>query len=260
MLVFIDESGTLHPSDPSPRASLCAVCIPEHISRTFNQSLRDLVKTAYPAKEPLEMELKAEKYLARKPYEYSVQRREVVRGLTDLLRTSPIAVFAIQMRRPDAVPNWPKGTLSPHYRLLIERVELFMRENEPDGFAKILFDERDPGADAVDSRSMRTFISDTAEGHSWSHVLDTPFFVSSSITPGIQAADIMAGAARHFIELRDAGSEFSSEWERAIEALQVVARSKTRDFVMAGYTYYGMYFMPDRYYEQPPGPRPLWSP
>lgn len=29
---------------------------------------------------------------------------------------------------------------------------------------------------------------------------------------------------------------------------------------MAGYTYYGMYFMPERYFENPPGPRPLLNP
>jgi len=140
----------------------------------------------------------------------------------------------------------------------MERVELHMRQEEPDGFAKILFDERDPGADAADSRSFRTFMSSTAEGQSWHHILDTPFFVSSDLTPGIQIADLIAGAIRHYVQLRDAQSAFGSEWEQSVKRLQSVARSKSRDFQMAGYTYYGMYFMPERYYGAPPGPRPLW--
>jgi len=234
--------------------------LPERISRDFNQSLHDIVKTIYPSKSPMEMEIKAEKFLARKPFEYSAERRALVSAVADLIDATPLAIYAIQMRRPTIPPNWPAGVLSPHYRLLMERIELHMREQEPDGFAKVLFDERDPGADAADSRSFRTFMSTTAEGKSWQHVLDTPFFVSSDITPGIQVADLMAGAVRHYIQLHDAHCAFTTEWERAVRRLDEVARTKSRDFSMAGYTYFGMYFMPERYYATPPGPRPLWSP
>jgi len=259
MLVFIDESGELHPNGSQPRASLCAVCIPERVSRDFNQSLYDIVKTSYPGRSPFEMEIKAERYLARRPYEYSAERRQTVREITELVSATPLGVYAIQMRRPTAIPNWPSTALTPHYRLLVERIELHMREEEPDGFAKVLFDERDPGADAAVSRSFRTFLSTTAEGRSWTHVIDTPFFVSSAITPGIQVADLLAGAIRHYVQLRDLRSRFDTEWRQAVQLLQRVARLKSRNFNMAGYTYYGMYFMPERYFATPPGPRPLWT-
>ena len=260
MLVFIDESGALHPNDPSPRATLCAVCVPEGISRAFNQSLHDLVKTIYPSRDPMEMEIKAEKFLARRPFEYSAERRALVSAVSDLIESTPLAIYAVQMPRPTIVPNWPASMLRPHYRLLMERVELHMRAQEPDGFAKVLFDERDPGADAADSRSFRTFMSTTAEGKSWQHILDTPFFVSSDITPGIQVADLVAGALRHYIQLQDAHSAFTTDWERAVERLSDAARAKSRDFAMAGHTYFGLYFMPERYYAAPPGPRPLRTP
>jgi len=257
LLAFVDESGKPHPSDPSIYSTICALCLPEQHSRAFNQALYDIVKEVYPEDDPLAKEIKAEKYLARKPFEYSAQRRQVVRRIAELVEGTPLSFFSVQMKRPVAAPNWQKTTLTPSFRLLTERIELHMREHEPDGFAKMLFDERDPGADAADSRSFRSFISGTAEGQSWSHVLDTPFFVSSTITPGIQVVDLLAGATRHYLILRDAHAGFTSDWENEISALQALARTKTRDFEMAGYAYYGMYFMPERYFDNPPGPRPL---
>lgn len=257
MLVFVDESGALNPGDPNPRATLVAVCVAESLSHAINQQLYDVMRKVYPQHDPLTIELKAATYLSKRQFERSPERRAVVSEVTAILESSPVAVFAIQMSRPSAKPNWLRTVLTPHYRLLTERIELYMRQAEPAGFAKILFDERDPGADAADSRSFRTFVSSTEEGRTWRHVIDTPFFVSSAITPGIQFADLMAGAVRLYVQLEDAGAHFTSEWQRAIRRLRAVARAKTADFTMAGYTYYGMYFMPDRYYQDPPGFRPL---
>ncbi len=257
MLVFVDESGGLNPNAAEPWAVLCAICLPEEHSRTFNEQLHTFVRSVYPAKDPFDMEIKAEKFLARKPFEYSAERRQLVAGILDLVERSPVAVFAVQMPRPAVVPNWPRGVMPPHFRLLTERIELHMRQTEPQGLAKILFDERDSGADAADSRSFRTFMSTTDEGRSWRHILDTPFFVSSNITPGIQVADLFAGGLRHHQQLRSANSTFASEWEQTVRRLNNIAIAKTVDYPMGGYTYYGLYFMPERYYASPPGARPL---
>lgn len=34
-----------------------------------------------------------------------------------------------------------------------------------------------------------------------------------------------------------------------------LANARTQDFVVGEETYYGLYTMPDRYYDNPPGPR-----
>src|SRR5207302_863712 len=136
LLVFVDESGKPHPNDPSTHSILCAVCVPERLSRTLNQALYDVVKEVYPDGEPFAKEIKAEKYVARKPYEYSAERRQLVERVAELVEGTPLWFFSVQMKRPAAMPNWQKSTLTPSFRLLTERIELLMRENESDGFAK----------------------------------------------------------------------------------------------------------------------------
>ena len=68
-------------------------------------------------------------------------------------------------------------------------------------------------------------------------------------------ADLMAGALRHYQVLRDTGSTGHSEWEQAITRLERLASARTQHFYVGGETYYGLYTMPDRYYDHPPGPR-----
>jgi hypothetical protein len=132
-----------------------------------------------------------------------------------------------------------------------------MRQDHPADFAKLVFDETSLGSDAARSRSLRTFMHSTNEGRCWNHVLDVPFFVSSSITPGIQLADIMAGALRHHEVLRESGSAWNTPWEAAILELRTLAARKSHDFAVGADTYYGLYRMPDRYYQRPPGARPF---
>lgn len=129
------------------------------------------------------------------------------------------------------------------------------RAHAPDAFAKLIFDETNGGSDAARSRALRTFMHSTDEGRSWTHVLDVPLFVSSHITPGIQLADLMAGALRHYQILRGGGPVGNSEWEQAITHLVRLAGARSQDFTVGGETYYGLYTMPDRYYANPPGPR-----
>ena len=257
MLIFVDESGDPHPADSNLRSTLLAVCIPEVWSHDFNGRLHAAIKAVYPTKSPYEVEVKADRFLARSRYEHTAQRRELIRGISEIIETCPIGVFSIQMARPAAVPNWPALRLTPPYRLLIERVELYMRRTEPNGLAKMIFDERNLGVDAAISRCFRSFIHATGEGRSWRHILDVPFFVASAITPGIQVADLLAGATRLYLDLRDQGSPFATEWELAVLRLQEAARAKSMNFTVNHETYYGMYFMPDRYFAHPPGSRAL---
>lgn len=132
-----------------------------------------------------------------------------------------------------------------------------MRQDHPGVFAKLVFDETDYGNDSARSKGIRRFMHSTDEGRCWKQVLDVPFFVASTITPGIQLADFMAGAIRHHQILRDASSTWASEWERAIWQLADLATAKSHDFVVGTDTYYGLYTMPDRYYSNPPRPKPF---
>ena len=47
---------------------------------------------------------------------------------------------------------------------------------------------------------MTGFLFKTSFGRSFNHILEMPLFVSSSVTPAIQLADILAGITRHYYE------------------------------------------------------------
>ncbi len=257
VLIFVDQSGDAHPSNAGLWSVLMGVCIGEPLSRELTRLLHTAVRAIYPDRSPYEIEVKAEKLLSRRQFEHVTQRRQLVTRVAEIVEAFPFTVFAVQMRRPSVAPAWPSLRLSPPYRFLTERVELQMRNAEPGGLAKMVFDERDLGSDAATSRCFRSFIHATAEGASWRHILDVPFFVASAITPGIQIADLLAGAVRLHLELATPGYVPGSDWERAVDRLWRATRAKTRDFVVGGETYFGMYFMPDRYYADPPRPRIL---
>ncbi len=256
MLAYIDESGYPTPGDASPWNTLTAVCIPEHASRDLSRWLHATVRSVYPTMDPQTYEIKAAHLLNRRQFEHSQDRQRLVREVTGIMDRLPLSVFAVRARRPASPPVWPSSRVDPPHRLLIERVELHMRrDHAPDAFAKLIFDETNGGSDAARSRALRKFMHATDEGRCWTHVLDVPLFVSSHITPGIQLADLMAGTLRHYQILRDAQCAWESPWERAIQRLALLAAARTQDFDVNGEIYYGLYSMPDRYYDNPPGPR-----
>lgn len=256
ILAFIDESGYARPRDPSPWNTLVAVCVPESASRDLSRWLFSAVRAVYPNINPETYEVKAADLLARRQFEHSPERRRLVGELTDLVRRLPTSIFAVRARRPAATPNWPAARVDPAHRLLVERIELHMRQDHAGALAKLVFDETEIGNDSARSRSIRRFMHSTDEGRCWGHILDVPFFVSSAITPGIQLADFMAGALRHQQTLRDAGQLASgAPWPTAIRTLGELAESKSSNFSVGAETYYGLYVMPDRYYANPPGPR-----
>ena len=256
MLAFIDESGYPTPNDPSPWNTLTAVCIPEGASRDLSRWLHSTVRAVYPNVDPQQYEIKAADLLNRRQFMHSVERQRLVSDITGVMERLPLSVFAVRARRPARLPAWPGTRVDPRHRLLIERIELHMRrDHDAEAFAKLIFDETSIGSDAARSRALRKFMHATAEGRSWTHVLDVPLFVSSQITPGIQLADLMAGALRHHQIVWDAGCAWTTPWEQAIHRLGILAASRTQDFDVGGERYYGLYTMPDRYYDRPPGPR-----
>lgn len=256
MLVYIDESGYPQPQDGNVWSTLTAICTPEKSSRELSRRLHAKVREVYPKVQADGYELKASVVLNRRQYEHMADKRKLVAEVTELLDTLPATVFSIMVRRPTHVPNWPKTQLDPRHRLLIERVELHMRKHYPDELAMLVFDETAASSDAARSRAIRKFMHQTKEGACLRHVVDVPFFVSSAITPGIQLADLLAGALRHYHTLRDeAGFKPRTQWEKAVDRLAEVARKRSETFKVGEEEFQGLYAMPARHCMFPPPSR-----
>ncbi|MCI9327706.1 MAG: DUF3800 domain-containing protein [Lachnospiraceae bacterium] len=66
---------------------------------------------------------------------------------------------------------------------------------------------------------MTGFLFRTDFGRSFRHILEMPLFVSSSVTPAIQFADIFAGIVRHYYENKLDMKEPESDFHLWIDSL-----------------------------------------
>ena len=80
------------------------------------------------------------------------------------------------------------------YSRLLERVEAMMAEDYPDDMAIIVLVSSDQGTDTKRARTFGNFLYGSPTGRSCVHITETPFFVSSAATTGIQIADLAAYA------------------------------------------------------------------
>lgn len=192
MLIFIDESGQPRPTDPSPFAVLAAIALKSEHSRDFSREIFNLKKGFKGIENPYDWEIKGNKLIGSK---YITPRtREFIEELFALCRECEVVAFASIMERP-------KDTtldigIDPHihtlYKFLMRRVNKFVLENFPERRAVFLFDSQDDRSNKRLAIRFTDFLYKTKKGWEFKNILDTPFFVNSEMTPGIQIADLFA--------------------------------------------------------------------
>jgi hypothetical protein len=198
MLVFIDESGHPRPTDSSTHPVILAVCIKESDMQRLTRALfamrRNHLSGLTLSKE--EQEGKGVAFLNRHSLTKMTAKREYVESLFEFLRDFDLHVFGITMERPQKLPYEGAETLPCQYRWLLERIERFMENEHPDHCALPIFDTRDPVQNRVLSESFTGYMARNSEGRGMRHIIPSPLFVDSSITPGIQIADLFAYVIR----------------------------------------------------------------
>jgi Protein of unknown function (DUF3800) len=198
VLIFIDESGHPNPGDPSTRPVLLAVCVKESDAGTLIRRLfslrRDLLGKMTLSR--AEEELKATELLSRGPLRKNVAKREFVETLFEYLRDFPITIFAIVMERPTERPYRGSEVLQRQYWWLLERVNRFVATDHPGHMAIPIFDGQDPTSNRVLSDSFTAFMARTAIGQAMDRIVPTLLFTDSSLTPGLQIADLCAYVLR----------------------------------------------------------------
>ena len=69
-----------------------------------------------------------------------------------------------------------------------------MREDYPDDMATVALDSQDEATDTKRALAFGNFLYGNTTGRTLTHIAETPFFVSSKATVGIQIADLLAYA------------------------------------------------------------------
>jgi hypothetical protein len=248
VLVFVDESGNLHPNDKTRNPVLCAVCLPETAHRDFSRQLYRLKRDWL---EHPEREWKAVHLMRRHVFEKTTRRREFVESFFDLLRYIEFTVFAIIMEKPASpLDKVQEGYLPNQYRYLLQRVNLYMENDRPTHeMAILVFDGQGPGGAPWGlAASISAYLFRHAEGQTWRRILDTPLFVDSKVTPGILIADMLASTLRLHAENELTDSSCGGDmFLSALQRFCRIIKEKTLDLELGDIILYGLYRMPERY-------------
>lgn len=255
MLAFIDESGVPHPNDDTRRPVLVALCMKEPVHRKLSGALfrykRDLIGQEEP------FDIKGTSYLRPRVFQNQPNKREFVEQLFELISMTELYIFAIIMERPSKPPFLEPGTLPFQHRRLLERINSCVTERcSEEDMAILIFDGQGMASIPTGSPialAVSSYLFRHRAGQALSRILDTPLFVDSRLTPGIQLADIMASCIRQYHEndlaRRPPGRDV---FLLALTRYYRVVQSKTIDFERPDSSIdYGLHQMPERYHYPP---------
>jgi len=176
---------------------------------------------------------------------------ELTQRIFDLIANTNLCVFAVIMERPTRKPFIELGTLPYQYRRLLERINVYVhqfgRENE---MAVLVFDGEGmggiPGGLAI---AISNYLFRHPRGQALTHIFDTPLFVDSKITPGVQLVDMIASCIRQYEEnelfRRSCGDD---PFLSALDRFYRIVQRKAIDLETPIRPLYALFRMPERYF------------
>ena len=245
MLAFLDESGIPHPNDASNRPVIVSICVNE-------EDVREVSAHLYSLKRRLgtpDAELKGSRYITSRVFRNRPNEWELVESFFDLCRTLPFTLFAVVMEHPEQLPygREAENYLPNEYRYLLQRINQLAEETER--MATVLFDGEGPTLyGGMLPKKFDSFLYRSTEGQSFTSICDSPYFVDSRLTQGIQIADMAAYVCRVYQENNlYEGVPQADSYLSAINRYYNIVRNKTIDFTTQdGHPRSGIYFMPER--------------
>lgn len=250
MLTFIDESGHPHPSDPATRPVLASVSFAQRDSRDISAKIygikRNLLGIAQANKE-----LKAHSLLNPRTFRRKPELRELVESVFEQLRELPITIFGVVMERPEQALPRSDGRLPRQYRYLLRQVNMLLQDNAY-SLSVVLIDGDGSQYGGLSSK-MEQYLHRHGEGRALSKVVDSPYFVDSRFTVGIQLADMVAGVLRQYYEAELFRQSPPDTYLSAIARYYRIVREKSPDILdpLENRIWHGIHLMPEQrhYYD-----------
>ncbi len=247
LFAFMDESGHPHPNDKSTRPVLVTVCLDAGYLRTVKTGVSGLERRIL-QKEWFDFEMKAKKLITPSTFRNRPEKREFVESFFELMRNLDMVIFAQIMERPASPPPTSSDFLPMQFRQQLYRVNRYLELHRPDDLAAIMFDGDGSQFGGLAIR-FSNWLYRSSGGQSLTHLADSPFFVDSKVTPGIQLADMAASVIRQYEERElfhniPEGDSFAS----AIARYYKIVKEKTVDLEapQGDFTWYGFNRMPER--------------
>lgn len=216
MLIFLDETFRIWEEKSLPLGALCGVAIREReLTRVANDVFK--LKQKHLGDEfAREREIKGKELL--KPYAFKMREQHgnsrnlaLAEDLIRYLRRKKIPVFGTvcfeESLKEFACQNMT--ALDKTFRYLFERIDMFMRIQDKEDVAVLVFDDRDHGTNLKNATAITNFFLRSPDGLSLDRVLDTPFFgISQSQNVGLQLADLVTTVIGMRFERNPNGGEF----------------------------------------------------
>ncbi|MDA0988596.1 MAG: DUF3800 domain-containing protein [Chloroflexi bacterium] len=164
-------------------------------SRDFVRELFNLERKFWKVTEPYEFEIKGRLLMGHAGMT-SLKKQEFCEEVLSLCKTHGIKLFAVGIKNAGTLTmtNLDDPVIYRAYSRLLERVEAMMVEEYPEDMAIVALDSSDQGTDTKRARTFGNFLYGSITGKSCAHIIETPLFVSSAATTGIQIADMVAYA------------------------------------------------------------------
>ena len=163
----------------------------------------------------------------------------------DQIRNLDLTIFAVVMEKPTKEIAKDSMFLPPQYRYIMQRVNALLAGENSLAFVLI---DGDGSHNGGLSTKIERYLNRSNEGQSMTKLVDTPYFVDSRLTIGIQLADLVAGAIRIYQEAGLFRNPPTADiFHTSVARYYRIIESKTKDlYSPEGYLLHGMYFMPER--------------
>ena len=193
MLVFVDESEWPRPKDPSGFTVWGCIAIHPKRSREFSRQIYELERKFWKISDPYEFEIKG-RLLLKKNFMTSPKKQEFCEELLSLCKLTEVKAFAYGLRNSEllASADLEEPVVYRAYSRLLERVNAMMAEEHPNDMAIVALDSQDEKTDTARARAFGNYLYGNPQGRQLSYIVETPFFVNSKATLGIQLADLVA--------------------------------------------------------------------
>lgn len=222
MLFFIDESWQTTNDKKYKVGILSAVSLSAQKFNDFSYQMYNL-KIKHLGRECGNIEIKGNSLL--KKYFFRLETKNILsnqlslaREIFVLAKNSEIKVFAsvVFEKKEIDLACADVNQLERPFFFLFERMNQFMKENYPDAFANLVFDDRGIETNKRISKSVSNFFHKSQKGRSFERIIKAPLFAISNENVGIQLADVVG----HVIGRRFTGDQSISEFFKYIKELQ----------------------------------------
>ena len=251
LFAFMDESGHPHPKDSSTRPVLVSVCIRDKDLRNvcteiFKLKRRILNKDAHG------FEAKTNKVLNRHTFRRIPEKREFVESFFEVCRNLPITIFSVVMERPHIPTPTNIDFLPMQFRHLLYRINQFIELELNGEYGAIFFDGDGSNYNHLSVR-FNNWLYRSRGGQSLTNLVESPFFVDSKLTAGIQIADMVAGVVRIYEENELFREAPNDSFLSAIARYYRILKEKTINLEapIGDFTWYGFERMPERLHYEP---------